>query len=224
MDYTKLRKKLSPDKDGEPPTYMRVGTVSAINSDGTLDIIMSDGSVVPGVFSLDHIHVSVGSVVQIISFRGSMLVIGVVSRGAAYVTAFVTSNPTTVSTTYSSLSGGDILGVAFVAPPSGSVEIAVQGWLGTSSTTVGRRSLMSPQVREGGSINSGTVVTSASDDYAAMAQGSVASSFDYKYAHHVRVVTGLTPGSTYNAVAMHKVVTSGDTSATNDRHIIVRPL
>lgn len=226
LDYTSLLKKLTPDRDGEPHTHLRTGVVAAINSDGTLDITMSSGVLVPDVPKLDGVNPAVGAVVQMISFRGVLLVIGGVLGGVSATTGNVTqfggSNPTTTSTTYTSLSGGDILGVAFVAPASGAVEVVVQGWLSLSSTTLQRRALMAPQVRLGGTINSGTIVATANDDYAALAQNSIVSAFDYKYVHHSRVVTGLTPGTTYNAVAMHRIVTSGDTSAANDRHITVK--
>ena len=82
---------------------------------------------------------------------------------------------------------------------------------------------MSPQIRAGGTINSGTVTVAANDDYAGLAQNSIAAAFDYRYVYHSRIVTGLTPGITYNAVVMHRLVTAGDNMATNDRHIIVKP-
>ena len=226
IDYTALLKKLTPDRDGEPHTHLRTGVVAAINSDGTLDITMSSGVLVPDVPKLDGVNPAVGAVVQMISFRGVLLVIGGVLGGVSgtsgNVTAFGGTNPTTTSTTYTALTGGDILGVAFIAPASGAVEVTVQGWLALSSATLGRRALMAPQIRAGSVVNSGTIITAANDDYAALAQNSVASSFDYKYVNHSRIVTGLTPGTSYNATVMHRVVTSGDNSATNDRHVIVR--
>lgn len=228
IDYTSLLDKLTPQRDGEPPTHLRTGTVAAVNSDGTVDITMSGGALVPDVPRLDSAHVAVGTVVQMLSFRGALLVLGptsagAVSNGSAGVAVFNGNNPTTNSTTYVSFSAGDILGTAFVAPPSGAVEVLIQGWLALNSTTLARRAFMSPQVRTGSVVNSGTIVATASDDYAAVAQNSVASAFDYKYVNHVRVVTGLTPGIAYNAVAMQRIVTSGDNSASNERHMIIKP-
>jgi hypothetical protein len=228
IDYTTLLKKLTPDRDGEPHTHLRTAVVDAENADGTVDLEMSGGVIVPNVSKLDSARVAVGTVVQVISFRGSLLVLGPVSAGAISngsggVTAFNSNNPTTSSTTFTALAGGDILGVAFIAPPSGSVEVVVQGWLALNSATVGRRTLMSPQIREGSSIDAGTVAVAASDDYSALAQNSVASSFDYKYVYHSRIATGLVSGDPYNAVAMHRILTGGDSCATNERHIIVKP-
>jgi hypothetical protein len=83
LDYTKLSKKLVPGRDGEPYTSMRTGTVDAINSDGTVDIEMSSGVLVPDVPRLATVSVVVGDVVQMISFRGSLLVIGTSATGAS---------------------------------------------------------------------------------------------------------------------------------------------
>ena len=129
IDYTALLKKLTPDRDGEPHTHLRTGVVAAINSDGTLDITMSSGVLVPDVPKLDGVNPAVGAVVQMISFRGVLLVIGGVLGGVSgtsgNVTAFGGTNPTTTSTTYTALTGGDILGVAFIAPASGAMRWAV---------------------------------------------------------------------------------------------------
>lgn len=76
IDYTKLRRKLIPEQDGEPATHLRTGVVSVVNTDGTLDIVMSSGVTVPGVPRLAGVVVQVGGVVQMISLRGSLLVIG----------------------------------------------------------------------------------------------------------------------------------------------------
>ena len=104
IDYTSLLKKLSPDRDGEPHIHLRTGTVAAVNADGTLDITMSSGALIPDVPRLDSAYVAVGTVVQMLVFRGSMLVLGpssagAISNGAAGVTQFNTANPTTNSTT-----------------------------------------------------------------------------------------------------------------------------
>ena len=76
IDYTKLRKKLIPEPDGEPPVVMRTGTIDAVNSDGTVDVEMSSGIILPDIPRLASAGVAVGVVVNIISFRGSLLVIG----------------------------------------------------------------------------------------------------------------------------------------------------
>lgn len=75
IDYTKLLKKLTPDRDGEPNTHLRTAVVSAVNANGTVDILMS-GVTVPGVPRLAEATVQVGATVQMLAFRGSLLVIG----------------------------------------------------------------------------------------------------------------------------------------------------
>lgn len=79
MDYTKLLGKIVPKVDGEDTLRLRTGTVDAVNADGTLDIQMSDGLILPSVNKLVSAYAPVGAVVQIIVFRGAMLVIGAVS-------------------------------------------------------------------------------------------------------------------------------------------------
>jgi hypothetical protein len=81
IDYTKLSRKLIPPKDGEPVARLRVATVNAVNSDGTVDLLMASGVVVPGVPRLASAYVAAGGVVQVVSLRGSLLVIGAVAAG-----------------------------------------------------------------------------------------------------------------------------------------------
>lgn len=75
IDYTKLLKKLSPDRDGEPHLHLRTAVVSAVNANGTVDILMS-GVTVPGVPRLADAVVQVGATVQVLAARGSLLVLG----------------------------------------------------------------------------------------------------------------------------------------------------
>ena len=103
MDYTALLKKLTPDQDGEPHTRLRTGVVDAVNANGTLDILMSGGIIVPGVPKLATAYAPPGATVQMISSRGSLLVIGAVgsnaSMGAMVKTGSVLGGPDD-STTY----------------------------------------------------------------------------------------------------------------------------
>lgn len=86
IDLTTLLDKLNPDPGGESTVRIRVGTVTTVNANGTLDITMSSGVLVPGVPKLANAVAPAGAVVQMISQRGSLLVIGAVagsSGGAA---------------------------------------------------------------------------------------------------------------------------------------------
>lgn len=79
-DYTKLLSKIIPARDGADVLTMRTGVVNAINSDGTADVVIS-GVVVPAVPRLAEASVAVGSVVQMIAYRGSLLIIGRSANG-----------------------------------------------------------------------------------------------------------------------------------------------
>lgn len=112
LDYTSLLKKLTPDRDGEPHTHLRTGVVAAINSDGTLDITMSSGVLVPDVPKLAGAYAPVGAAVQMISFRGVLLVIGATSdntssgpmyRANTTIRTSVSSSVTTTETTIDSV-------------------------------------------------------------------------------------------------------------------------
>lgn len=215
-------------KPGPPFNFLQ-GVLTALDLETGANTVDFGGGITQSDLPVigDPAELTVNDIVMVLQLHARYFILGPITSspagGSGWAVAFGSTNPTTNSTSYTSLAGGDILGVAFTAPASGSVEILVQGWLALSSATLGRRALMSPQVREGNVVNSGTIVETANDDYAALAQNSVASSFDYRYVNHSRIVTGLTPGAEYNAVVMHRIVTAGDNSAANDRHIIVKP-
>lgn len=79
LDYTKLLEKLSPQPDAEDILRLRVGTVLAVNADGTLNLTVSEITV-EDVPKLSGTSAPVGAVVQVITYRGSMLVIGAVAQ------------------------------------------------------------------------------------------------------------------------------------------------
>jgi hypothetical protein len=114
IDYTKLRKKLAPDQDGEPATHLRTATVDAVNSDGTVDLLMASGVIVPDVPKLASAYTPDGSVVQVISLRGSLLVIGPSASGMAGPSQRVA---TTVITTPSGTFTATATQVASVTAP-----------------------------------------------------------------------------------------------------------
>lgn len=223
IDFTKLQRKLNPPPDGEDSVKLRTGVVSAANADGTVDLTMS-GVTVPSVPVLDQARgLAVGANVQVLSVRGSLLVLGGSSRGSSSVSAFNGNNPTTTSTSYTVLSAGDVHGVAFVAPASGAVQITFSGWLAANHASNQQRAFMSIQLREGSSINSGTLVSAADDDRAALSQNAVVSAYDYRYVSATIPFTGLTPGNPYNVVTAIKAPSSGG-AATFKRWLLVRPL
>lgn len=72
---SKIKKKILPLEDGQDGLKLRTGVVSAVNSDGTCDVTIS-GVTVAGVPRLMEASVSVGTVVQMLTYRGSLLIIG----------------------------------------------------------------------------------------------------------------------------------------------------
>lgn len=75
IDYTKLLDKIDPQPGGEDTLRLRTGIVDAINVDGTLDVEISK-VVVPNVPRMDNLVVAVGQSVQVLSYRGALLVMG----------------------------------------------------------------------------------------------------------------------------------------------------
>ena len=80
IDYTKLLKRLNPEPGGEDVLRLRVGVVTAVNSGGLVDVTIS-GVSVPDVPVLAGVQAPIGAVVQILSLRGSLLVLGASSSG-----------------------------------------------------------------------------------------------------------------------------------------------
>ena len=93
--------------------------------------------------------------------------------------------------------GSPIIGLAFVAPPSGMVFITLTGFL--ESSIVGASAILGWQIRAGASIGSGSVVEEINDDYSLIA-GTFVSSGNPNYhsgtTRHLQ--QALTPGSSYN--------------------------
>ena len=132
------------------------------------------------------------------------------------------TNPTTTSTTY--VQTANVVGVAFTAPPSGVVFVHVMGWIGSSSTTIGRRSYLTAEVRNGAVVGSGTVFDSAQDSQAAVHDcPSTAAGTKYSYGSVRYAVSNLTPGNIYNATTVIRSDNVADTSATFRRRVLVEP-
>lgn len=101
-------------------------------------------------------------------------------------------------------------GTSFVAPTSGIVLVLwhVRFQCNTAST----RAAVSVQVATGSTLGSGTVVSAATDeDCLETTQGAAGGADTRMGAGTHRVVTGLTPGSTYNVVTMHKTFSGNST-------------
>lgn len=114
-------------------------------------------------------------------------------------------------------------GTTFTAPTSGRV---ITLWHARFETnTVNVRVLVSVEVRAGAVIGSGTVVSAASDT-SAIESGSNDTSVggnSRMQAPMFRIVSGLTPGDTYNVRTMHRMTSAGNGDIF-DRSVAVLPL
>jgi hypothetical protein len=81
IDLYQLLEKLDPQPGGEDVLRLRVGTIDAI-SGATVSLILS-GLVIPGVPRLASAAVAVGDRVQVLTLRGSLLVIGPVANSGS---------------------------------------------------------------------------------------------------------------------------------------------
>jgi hypothetical protein len=113
------------------------------------------------------------------------------------------------STAYTA--GSPQVGVTFTAPTSGTVLILFGARPQTN--TIGVRCHVSVAVRTGSTIGSGTVIAAASDQCSVetgqpTVAGGAGDGSRLQASRH-RVITGLSPGSTYNARTEHKVSVAG---------------
>lgn len=119
-----------------------------------------------------------------------------------------TAGTTTSGSYVETLTGGTACGLTFVAPLSGSVMVHNTTQIDNSTSV--QTSLMSFVIREGSSIGSGTEFQAASDDDAVRNLGGN----EIQVTQSV-MVTGLTPGDTYNIRQAFRV--SGGATATYAR-------
>lgn len=224
LNLSKIKKKLNPEPDGQGLVRLQSATVSAIASDGTVDITLN-GATVSDVPVLGSARFVVGQAVQVLSYRGSVLVLGgsgkAVQPGPVVATGGNTDTGTTASTSFvTALTGAtnNTWGVAFIAPPSGTVMVMCRA--AAANATANDYALLDFQVRQGTTINSGTVVRATNDNTAGIIRSGTAGLQATIVA--ADVVTGLTPGSAYNVTLAYRS-SSGGTVSYNRRQALVTP-
>lgn len=132
------------------------------------------------------------------------------------------NNASPKSTSTSFQLGDTTCGGVFVAPPSGRVMVTFNGVFAAAAGT--GQLYMGPQVREGSSASTGTVVFNPTTDPGAKVGYSPASSSLIIAGGCSRLVTGLTPGATYNVAAGYwNVSGSGLTINYFSRSVAVYP-
>jgi hypothetical protein len=124
----------------------------------------------------------------------------------------------TLSTTSTSftetMTGGTVLGFSFTAPPSGQVWVHNTAFVDNTGTA---RSYQSWIIRNGSTVGSGTTFQDAGDEKSLTNLGA-----DDVSATRTRLVTGLTPGNSYNIRHQYRV--SGSTGQFLWRELIVEPV
>lgn len=126
--------------------------------------------------------------------------------------------PKTVST--STAKGDTTCGVAFVAPPSGNVQVFFDGVFQRAAGT--GQLYMGPEVKTGSTVGSGTVVFAPTADPGAKVG---TSGSDLIAGSCQKLITGLTAGSSYNVCAVYFAVSpSSMTMNYFSRRVTVIPL
>lgn len=221
-NLTKLRKKLIPPPDGQDVAKLRTAVVAAYDSaTGKVDLTLN-GATIPAVPVLSNVALAVGAAVQLLSYRGSLLVIGTSGNGSQPVEATgSTTNGTTTSTSYvNSLTTTGVHGVAFIAPPSGKIQIVGRSTGGSS--VVGNYAQLDYEVRQGSTIGSGTLARTTNNNTAGVFLSSTAGGQGMLLTGGL--LAGLTPGANYNACLTYSSNSASSTASFNRRQIAVYPL
>jgi hypothetical protein len=223
IDYTKLLGKLLPEAGGEDVLRLRTGVVDAVNSNGTANVGIS-GVVVPSLPVLGNLGgLAAGAVVQILTYRGSMLVLGSVNLNGSKPVELIdsgigggTATSTGGTNTLVGITPG-IHGVAFIAPPSG--KVFVTGRCSALNNTIAQYTMLDFEVKAGAVVGSGTIFQTINGNRESVFQSNPASQSGVHAPSGLAI--GLTPGAAYNACLVYRV--SANTGTFNRRYIAVLP-
>lgn len=131
----------------------------------------------------------------------------------------------TTSTSYTTtVTGTTCAGGSFIAPPSGHVLILWSCGLFQTGTggAVAASAWCSYVVRTGSTLGSGSVIVAAADLAALRQKFSATTNNDQQWGSH-DVVTGLTPGNTYNVQLAYKNTDAPATIRMTRQRVIVVP-
>jgi hypothetical protein len=118
--------------------------------------------------------------------------------------------------------GTNVCGVAFTAPASGTVLVHWKAdfW----SAIADKVSFVSMEVRSGATLGGGSVVVASNSNDALKVSGSVTTGVEARIgAGTYRLITGLTPGSSYHVRLMH-FTESGGNITVFFRSVLVQPM
>jgi hypothetical protein len=107
-------------------------------------------------------------------------------------------------------------GVNWVAPLSGKVKITVGARVQNSSSA---GSLISPETRLGSTVGAGAIVETPTDSIGYSHYGTT-----YARGTAAHLLTGLTPGASYNTRLLHRCSVTGETAFFAFREVIVEPV
>jgi len=159
-DWSRLVDQILPKAGGEDVVRMRTGVVDAENSDGTVDVAIS-GLVVPDLYKIDGMVTEVGDVVQVISYRGALIVLGAVASSVTSRSYGIPVMPTTTASNGTDTSGTTevrdaVLGNYVFTAAAGRKYRA--WWTGATSANVAN-DRVSVRIRDGGSSTPTTAST-----------------------------------------------------------------
>lgn len=138
--------------------------------------------------------------------------------GVAVASLSSASATTTGSTAYTETwTGGTPAGVAFVAPTSGKVIIRNSAFVDNNGAAT-IRTYLSWILRNGAVVGSGTTVSAANDTWAI----SQSETRDVMVGRST-LVTGLTPGNSYNVNQAMRTNNAANTATSEFRRISVKP-
>lgn len=92
-DWTKALERILPRSDGEDVLRLRKATVTTVDGDGTIDVLLSGVSLTNVPTLEGSVHV-VGDQTQLLVFRGGLLAIGPASVGDDRAARGIMTNPT----------------------------------------------------------------------------------------------------------------------------------
>lgn len=173
-----------------------VNPIAVFDGDGALG---SGSTPVPLTSLIGHVAVDGRVMVLTVPPDGNFAVADI--SGATSESTFDATEASTTSGSFTTV-GGTVVGLSFIVPASGKVQLT---WGGEISNSVGSFSLLSPEIAEGGTVGSGTVIVAASDDYTARADTTV-----LVRSTNMRLVTvadgaGFIPGKLVNVALYHRV-------------------
>lgn len=97
IDLSKIKTKLNPPMDGQDVLRLKTGVVTAISSNGSITVTLN-GTSVSDVPVLSGALLLVGSVVNLLSYRGSLLALGVTASSKQAIIKSGDQNSNTNST------------------------------------------------------------------------------------------------------------------------------